>query len=122
MIAEVKVNGKDLGIFWKPPFLVEVTNAVKKGRNSLEVQVTNQWPNRLIGDEQLPPENKYEGRGENSTGVIQKLPDWYVQDKPKPAGGRVAFSTFKHFLKDSPLLEAGLIGPVVLRSAVQHKV
>ncbi|WP_066831636.1 glycosyl hydrolase [Rufibacter ruber] len=122
VIAEVKVNGKDLGIFWKPPFLVEITNAVKKGRNSLEVQVTNQWPNRLIGDEQLPPENKYEGRGENSTGVIQKLPDWYVQDKPKPAGGRVAFSTFKHFLKDSPLLEAGLIGPVVLRSAVQHKV
>lgn len=30
------------------------TQDVKDGANELEVKVTNQWPNRLIGDEQFP--------------------------------------------------------------------
>ncbi|MGV3540959.1 MAG: glycosylhydrolase-like jelly roll fold domain-containing protein [Rufibacter sp.] len=122
VMAEVKVNGKDLGTLWKPPYRVEVTEAVKSGRNSLEVQVTNLWPNRLIGDEQLPAVNKYGGPKGDNPGVIKELPAWYVQDKPMPAGGRVAFSTYMHFTKDSPLLESGLIGPVVLRQAVQYNV
>jgi hypothetical protein len=45
---------KNLGDFWKRPFRVDVTSALKEGENLLEVQVTNQWVNRLVGDEQLP--------------------------------------------------------------------
>ncbi|PRY04634.1 hypothetical protein CLV24_13440 [Pontibacter ummariensis] len=53
-LGQVLVNRKDLGIHWKRPYLVDVTNAVRAGSNNLEVRVTNLWPNRLIGDAQLP--------------------------------------------------------------------
>ena len=51
-IAEVSVNGKTEGIAWKPPYQVDITDAVKPGENSLSVKVVNLWPNRLIGDQQ----------------------------------------------------------------------
>jgi hypothetical protein len=128
VMAEVRLNGKDLGIRWKPPYRVDVTDAVRPGDNDLEIRVTSLWPNRLIGDEHLPPENDYG----NVTGTavvsgtgalnlaIKRLPDWYVQGKPKPPGGRVTFATWKHYTKDDPLLESGLIGPVRLRTAVRR--
>ncbi len=52
--------------------------------------------------------------------AIKKPPQWYVEGKPKPPGGRVTFATWKHFDKDSPLLESGLVGPVRLLTAVRH--
>ena len=58
VLAQVKLNGKDLGILWKPPFRLDVTDAVQAGDNALEVRVTNNWVNRLIGDEQLPEDSK----------------------------------------------------------------
>jgi hypothetical protein len=120
VIAEVKVNDKSLGVLWKPPFIVNITKAVKTGENKVEIQVTNLWPNRLIGDEQLPAENEYASSGSgNSIGAIRKLPDWFVQGSPKPSGGRVTFTTWKHYTKDAPLLESGLLGPVCLRSALE---
>ncbi|MBO0951913.1 glycosyl hydrolase [Fibrella forsythiae] len=51
-MAEVSVNGKNVGIVWKKPFRIDVTNALKAGANKLEVNVTNLWVNRLIGDAQ----------------------------------------------------------------------
>lgn len=110
--ARVRLNGHDLGILWKAPFRLDVTGIVKPGVNSLEVQVTNLWPNRLIGDEQQPPEADYAPGGE-----IRKLPDWLVKGKPKPKTKRYTFATWRFYSKDSPLLESGLIGPVVIRSA-----
>ncbi|MCF7957324.1 MAG: glycoside hydrolase, partial [Phycisphaerae bacterium] len=53
-MAGVTLNGMDLGILWRPPFRLEVTDALKCGTNQLEVMVVNSWRNRLIGDEQLP--------------------------------------------------------------------
>jgi len=117
VISEIILNGKVLGILWKPPYRVDITDVVKEGVNELLVKVTNQWPNRLIGDEQQPAENAYKEFGDNGAAIIE-LPDWYKEGKPKPAGGRVTFSTWQHFSKDSPLLESGLIGPVVIRNAV----
>ena len=52
--ATVSVNGKELGIAWRRPFRVEVTGALRSGRNELEIRVTNLWVNRLIGDAALP--------------------------------------------------------------------
>jgi hypothetical protein len=86
-IAEVSVNGRPLGILWKPPFRVDVTSALKAGENALEIKVTNLWVNRLIGDEQ--------------PGVAKKY----------------TYTALPFYKADSPLLPSGLLGPVlILRS------
>jgi hypothetical protein len=53
-IAQVKVNGKDVGMVWAPPYRVDVTDALKPGANRIEIAVTNEWTNRQIGDRSLP--------------------------------------------------------------------
>ncbi len=53
-IAKVILNGTCLGVVWRPPFRVDVTQAIKPGENELEVTVVNSWRNRLIGDCALP--------------------------------------------------------------------
>jgi hypothetical protein len=58
-LAEVKVNGESCGIVWCPPWRVDVTGAVKTGENKLEVKVVNFWPNRIIGDQSLPPDRRF---------------------------------------------------------------
>jgi hypothetical protein len=84
-IAEVLVNGERVGAaLWKPPYRVDITEALMRGTNHVEVRVTNLWPNRMIGD--LQP------------GVTQTY----------------TFTDFRPFTKDSPLLESGLLGPVKL--------
>jgi len=117
VMAEVKVNGKNFGILWKPPYRVDITEALVAGKNKLEILVTNLWPNRLIGDEQLPEEYDYSGSFEDYQGGIKKIPEWFLNGRPKP-GKRITFSTWKHFEKDDPLLESGLLGPVRLRETV----
>lgn len=57
-LAEVSVNGKDLGVVWHAPYRVDVSSALKPGANELTVKVTNAWVNRLIGDQQ-PGATKY---------------------------------------------------------------
>ncbi len=49
-IAQVSVNGKPVDLLWKPPYTTDIKNALKAGPNQLEITVTNQWTNRLIGD------------------------------------------------------------------------
>jgi hypothetical protein len=121
VIAQVHVNGRGLGTLWKPPYRLDITEAVHPGVNRLEVLVTNLWPNRLIGDEHLPPEYEYSDKGASikDIGEIKQIPGWFLQDKPKP-GIRVTFSTWRHYSKDSPLLESGLLGPVRLRTALRQ--
>ncbi len=55
-IARVRLNGRDLGVVWCDPWRVDITADIKSGGNALEIQVANLWPNRLIGDEQEPPD------------------------------------------------------------------
>ena len=83
-IAQVELNGRDLGILWKPPFRVDLTEAARPGSNRLRVRVTNFWPNRIIGDLALPEDR------------------------------RVTRTNIRKFEPDSPLLPSGLIGPVRL--------
>jgi hypothetical protein len=108
--AEVWVNGTKIATLWKAPFLVEVTKATHTGVNQLAVRVTNLWPNRLIGDEQYPDEVQWNGAS------IAKWPQWLVDKQPRPENPRVAFTTWRLYTKDSPLLESGLIGPVRVMS------
>jgi hypothetical protein len=86
VMARVKLNGQDLGVLWKPPFRVNITDALKRGGNTLEIGVANLWPNRMIGDAALPPAQRF------------------------------TWSSYEPFTKDSPLPKAGLLGPVTLQS------
>jgi hypothetical protein len=110
-LARVKLNGTDLGILWKPPFRVDIASAAKPGTNHLEISVVNLWPNRLIGDEQLPPDVEW-----NADGGMAKWPQWLLDGKPSP-NGRLTFTNWHHITKDMPLLPSGLLGPVTLQPA-----
>jgi hypothetical protein len=57
-LANVQVNGKPVGLVWAPPYRLDVTGALKPGTNRLEINVTNEWTNRLIGDRLLPVEKR----------------------------------------------------------------
>ena len=107
--AGVRLNGKDLGILWKPPFRMDITGALKPGSNELEVSVTNLWPNRLIGDEQFPDDCEW-----NSKGGLVAWPKWLLDGTPRPEPRRLTFTTWKHWHKDDALLPSGLLGPVTI--------
>ncbi len=111
-IAEVSVNGKPLGILWKPPFRADIIGAVKPGKNKLEIKVTNLWPNRLIGDEQFPDDCVFE-----KSGTIKEWPAWLTNGLPRPEPRRLTFTTWKHWKKDDKLLSSGLLGPVTIQAA-----
>jgi hypothetical protein len=83
-LAQVRLNGHDLGVVWCAPWRVEVTGRLKTKDNQLEITVANLWPNRLIGDQSLP------------------------------AAQRLTYTTWNPFTKATPLLESGLLGPITL--------
>lgn len=85
--ATPTVNGRTFRPLWKPPFELDVTDALAPGATSfsLEVKVTNRWPNRLIGDDFLPE------------------------------GERRTWTSWKHWTKDDSLLESGWLGPACIR-------
>jgi len=114
VMARVLVNGKDLGVLWKPPFRMDISGALKKGANQLEIRVTNLWVNRLIGDSALPETGKINGGGVWRHYAYQKFPDWVVSDQPIPEGHRKTFATWSHYEKGGKLLPSGLTGPVRL--------
>jgi len=108
IMASVKLNGKDLGILWKPPYRVDITDAVKTGENSLEITVVNLMINRMIGDELLPDDSE-----RNPNGTLKKWPQWLLDGKPSPTG-RFTFTSWRLWAKGSPLQESGLLGPVTI--------
>jgi hypothetical protein len=113
VMAEVLLNGKNLGVVWKAPYELDVTQAVRVGANRLEVLVVNLWVNRLIGDQALPPDEPF---GEMTPrGVsIGAIPQWLLNGEPKPPRTRKTFVTWQHFTATTPLRDSGLLGPVRL--------
>lgn len=91
-LATVRVNGQEFTTLWMAPWRVDVTAAVKPGVNILEIEVINPWNNRLVGDALLPEEQR-------RTVLLS--------------------DTVK---KGSPLLPAGLLGPVRLLSSATVKI
>jgi hypothetical protein len=81
-IAEVFVNGKNMGVLWKAPFNIDITDGLKKGSNAIEIKVTNTWVNRLIGD---------------------------AQPKVKE---KITFTAMPFYRGQEPLLPSGLVGEV----------
>ena len=81
-LAEVRLNGKNLGVLWTFPFRVDVTDALKSKGNKLEIDVVNFWPNRIIGDQFLPTEKQ------------------------------LTKTNIRKLTKETPLMESGLLGSV----------
>jgi hypothetical protein len=104
---------------------VDVTGLLHAGENHLQIRVANTWPNRMIGDEQEPDDCKWSHviswpHGDQPEPVgrsLSVIPDWVINKTPRPSPGRITFSTWKFFDKDSPLLDSGLLGPVRLEGA-----
>jgi len=57
-LATVTLNGKSYPTLWTYPYQLDVTDAVKPGRNELKVEIINSWNNRLAGDAGLPKEKR----------------------------------------------------------------
>ena len=108
MIAQLELNGYDLGVLWKVKKSIDITDYLKSGENQLKIAVTNSWPNRLIGDAHLPPSDE-----RNENGTLKAWPQWLLDGKPDPQG-RSTFCMWNIWKADEPLIPSGLIGPVRL--------
>lgn len=115
--ASVKLNGRDIGTVWTSPNQLDITAAVMRGENTLEIEVANLWVNRLIGDEML----------EDTSGFVKAerwpkntMVKWYSDNQPLPPGSRRTFTTQDFFAADDPLVPSGLIGPVQLIRERSH--
>ena len=49
-VARIFINGKSAGVVWTPPFSLNIKDYLKPGKNTVEIQITNMWINRLTGD------------------------------------------------------------------------
>jgi hypothetical protein len=83
-VCSVRVNGADVGTLWAQPYRLDITRYLHPGSNRIELQVTNLWPNRIIGDLQAGATVRY------------------------------TRTNIRAYSADSPLLPSGLIGPVTL--------
>ena len=54
VIAKVRINGEYAGGVWTAPYTLDITPFVHEGINRIEVDLANNWLNRLIGDSRLP--------------------------------------------------------------------
>ena len=121
-MASVKVNGIRMPLTWKAPYECDITDAVKAGENLLEIEVTNLWPNRMIGDELEPDDLEWSepliydyAPGKPRAGCyLTSNPDWLRNGTERPSKGRKTVGCFKFFTADSPLLPSGLLGPVAI--------
>ena len=119
--AEVTANGTTYPALWKPPFRVDITDAVRPGAPvDLKIRVANLWANRLIGDDREHADDcTWRGSVKNGTKEIgiTEIPQWVKEGRKSPTG-RCTFTTWKHWDKDDELLPSGLLGPVYLRTIV----
>jgi len=97
-LAEVRLNGKPLGIVWTAPWCVDATGVARPGSNELLISVTNTWVNRLIGDAALPEDKRI-----TRTNIALRA------GKREPT-----FRAFQGFASEDPLMPSGLLGPVQL--------
>ncbi|MGJ8693559.1 MAG: glycosyl hydrolase [Thalassotalea sp.] len=109
--ANITINGYRLPPLWASPFEVNVSDYLKAGTNTLEIEVTNQWTNRLIGDERYDRTDNYTTEGSNTKNA-KIMPAWYMNNEPMPKGKRTTFSAFPFYKPGDKLEPAGLKGPV----------
>jgi hypothetical protein len=104
------VNGKYAGSAWGSPWEVEIPRDIlnEKG-NTLEIDVTNSWANRLIGDEQHPSDCSYIRPPLKIGTVLESYPTWFAKGmKSRPSKNRRCFVTWNYFTAESNLTPSGL--------------
>ena len=89
-VAELKINDEELGILWKKPFRIEITDFVVPGKNTIKLAVANLWNNRIVGD------------------YVMNLDPGFTRTNVK-----------RKFNAKTPLLSSGLLGPVVIYPALK---
>jgi hypothetical protein len=108
IMAQIELNGNDLGVLWKVEKTVDITKFLKTGENQLKISVTNLWPNRLIGDAKLPASDE-----RNDNGSLKAWPQWLLEGKPDPYG-RSTFAMWNLWKADEKPIPSGMMGPVRL--------
>ncbi|WP_160148123.1 glycosyl hydrolase [Rubripirellula obstinata] len=93
-MARVWLNDTDLGLLWKPPFIVDATDALRAGRNELRVDVTNLWSNRLVGELNHPD-------GFPDAATREFTPTWFAK---------------RRLNKGRRIQPSGLAGPVEIKA------
>lgn len=58
-LAVVRINGHTFPVSWMPPFKVDLSPYLVEGENTVEIDIINQWPNRIIGDRDLPEKKQF---------------------------------------------------------------
>jgi hypothetical protein len=58
MVAAVTLNGKPLRTLWSLPYRLDVSETMQSGKNTLSVEVTSTWFNRLVYDAGQPEESR----------------------------------------------------------------
>jgi hypothetical protein len=103
-IAEVTLNGQRLGLVWLPPCRIEISGAVRPGRNDVEIRVANLWANRLNADSVRPESDRFT---RSNIDRIQTDPTSDSSYGQVPRG-----KTRPVYDKIPPLMRSGLFGPV----------
>jgi hypothetical protein len=109
-IARVTLNGKEMGIIWCAPWRLDITKALRKGENKLEIGVANRWINRLVGDRLPPDAGARKVRFENG-----------MLGGKEFLTGRYTFTldaAMKSFRFTEPL-PSGLLGPVTIQEILK---
>lgn len=124
VIAEIYVNDVRLGVLWKKPYRMDISDALKKGSNKITVRVANLWLNRLIGDEQLPDNLEWTRNTGSTTNALglSEFPDWLIHETPRPTQRTTFVTTKWPHLKHRELLPSGLIGPVKIITEIGNKI
>lgn len=90
-IASIAVNGVPVQTLWRAPFVVRIDRQLQAGDNKVEIEATNLWPNRLIGDLQPSATTRY------------------------------THTNVRAYTKDSPLLPSGLLEPVIITIGIVQR-
>jgi hypothetical protein len=84
VVAKVILNGKEVGGLWTAPWRINISEYLNPGANVLEIEVANNWNNRMVGDAELAAEE------------------------------RKSYAPVDIFKPGSPLQSSGLMGPVII--------
>jgi hypothetical protein len=103
-IAEVTLNGKQLGLVWLPPYRIEISTAIQTGTNELEIRIANLWANRLNGDSLLPESERF---------TRSNLDRMQTDPTSDSSYGRIPNGETRPVYSEiPPLMKSGLLGPV----------
>lgn len=73
VMAEVRINGKFAGGVWTYPWKINITDQISSGKNNIEIEVVNNWINRLIGDSMKNEDERITWLNENPAKPGDKL-------------------------------------------------